>query len=114
MQLLLVVHTRQRWLAAHVHGISWPGALTTRCRAVQGYMHAGGVLDPGVIANITAKAVRTEFGSKVSGATALVRAVGLASPVRVANLFSSPGCLQWQRRPGRLRGRQRRAGRAGP
>ena len=52
-------------------------------------MHAGGVLDPGVIANITAKAVRTEFAGKVSGATALVEAAGIANPLRVANLFSS-------------------------
>lgn len=52
-------------------------------------MHAGGVLDPGVISNITAKAVRTEFSGKVSGATALIHAAGLASPLRVANLFSS-------------------------
>ena len=52
-------------------------------------MHAGGVLDPGVISNITAKAVRTEFAGKVSGALALSGAAGLANPLRVANLFSS-------------------------
>ena len=52
-------------------------------------MHAGGVLDPGVISNITAKAVRTEFAGKVSGASALLEATGIANPLRVANLFSS-------------------------
>ena len=52
-------------------------------------MHAGGVLDPGVISNITAKAVRTEFAGKVAGAYQLLHAAGPASPLRVINLFSS-------------------------
>ena len=52
-------------------------------------MHAGGVLDPGVISNITAKAVRTEFAGKVAGAYQLLQVTGLASALRVINLFSS-------------------------
>lgn len=52
-------------------------------------MHAGGVLDPGVITNISAKAIRTEFAGKVSGAYQLLHAAGTAQPLRMINMFSS-------------------------
>ena len=54
----------------------------------QGILHAGAVLDSGVIANIGASAVRTEFAAKVHGAHVLIRRSG-HDPLRVLNLFSS-------------------------
>lgn len=55
---------------------------------VQGVLHAGAVLDSGVIDNITAAGVRTEFSGKVHGAWSLI-ARSLQAPLRAFNLFSS-------------------------
>ncbi|KAK9803996.1 hypothetical protein WJX72_011444 [[Myrmecia] bisecta] len=55
---------------------------------LQGVIHAGGVLDPGVIANITAKGIRQEFAGKVHGAWNLMAATAVAS-LRAVNMFSS-------------------------
>ena len=86
--IVLRCQPRPSTLALLLLHLAGPAGWHSQC-SVQGYMHAGGVLDPGVISNITAKAVRTEFSGKVSGATALVQAAGLANPLRMANLFSS-------------------------
>ena len=55
---------------------------------LQGLLHAGAVLDSGVIGNISAEGVRTEFSGKVHGAWSLIRRAGEA-PLRALNLFSS-------------------------
>lgn len=51
-------------------------------------LHAGAVLDSGVISSITAAGVRTEFSAKVHGGWSLIRRAGPA-PLRALNLFSS-------------------------
>ena len=51
-------------------------------------MHAGAVLDPGVIANISLQGLRNEFGAKVRGASKMA-AASVAAPLRAFNLFSS-------------------------
>ena len=51
-------------------------------------MHAGAVLDPGVITNIALSSLRNEFGGKVEGAARLAESSVLA-PLMVFNLFSS-------------------------
>ena len=51
-------------------------------------MHAGAVLDPGVITNISLSSILSEFGGKVEGAAKLMSQSCLA-PLTVMNLFSS-------------------------
>lgn len=51
-------------------------------------MHAGAVLDPGVITNISLSSIQSEFGGKVEGASKLMSQSCLA-PLTVMNLFSS-------------------------
>lgn len=71
----------------HVHA----GVLTTGLRGWflrQGVLHAGAVLESGVIGSITAAGVRTEFSGKVQGAWNLIGGIGEA-PLRALNLFSS-------------------------
>ena len=51
-------------------------------------MHAGAVLDPGVITNIALSSLRNEFGGKVEGAARLAESSVLA-PLMAFNLFSS-------------------------
>lgn len=55
---------------------------------LQGLLHAGAVLDSGVIGNISAVGVRTEFSGKVHGAWSLMSRAGEA-PLRALNFFSS-------------------------
>lgn len=51
-------------------------------------MHAGAVLDPGVISNIALSSIFNEFGGKVEGAAKLMSQSRIA-PLTVMNLFSS-------------------------
>lgn len=55
---------------------------------VQGVLHAGAVLDPGVISNIALGSIRNEFGGKVEGAARLRHTTAFA-PLSCFNLFSS-------------------------
>ena len=71
-------------MAIATHG----ALLTEQSFHPQGVLHAGAVLDSGVIANIGPAAVRTEFAAKVAGAAALLRRTWNA-PVQALNLFSS-------------------------
>ena len=59
-----------------------------RKNRLQGVLHAGAVLDSGVIANIGVSAVRHEFAAKVHGAHGLIDRSG-HTPLRALNLFSS-------------------------
>ena len=58
----------------------------------QGVLHAGGVLEPGVLGSITPRSVRAEFAGKVAGSAALLAAVA-AAPLRACSLFSSLAAL---------------------
>ncbi len=51
-------------------------------------LHAGGVLEPGVLASVTARGLRAEFAAKAAGAAALLGAAA-GAPLRACNLFSS-------------------------
>lgn len=55
---------------------------------MQGILHAGAVLDPGIVTNIALGSVRNEFGGKVQGASSMAKASALA-PLTSFNLFSS-------------------------
>ncbi len=54
----------------------------------QAVLHAGGVLEPGVLASVTARGLRAEFAAKAAGAAALLGAAA-GAPLRTCNLFSS-------------------------
>ena len=54
----------------------------------QSILHAGAVLDPGVITNIAIGSIRNEFGGKVEGASKLASMSAFA-PLQCFNLFSS-------------------------
>ena len=51
-------------------------------------MHAGAVLDPGVITNISLSSIQTEFAGKVEGAAKLM-SQSCHAPLTVMKLFSS-------------------------
>ena len=55
---------------------------------VQSILHAGAVLDPGIITNIALGSIRNEFGGKVEGASRLRFTTAMA-PIKCFNLFSS-------------------------
>lgn len=55
---------------------------------MQSILHAGAVLDPGVITNIAMSSIRNEFGGKVEGASKLASYSAFA-PLSCFNLFSS-------------------------
>lgn len=55
---------------------------------MQSVLHAGAVLDPGVITNMALGSIRNEFGGKVEGA-ARMAAASAVLPLSAFNLFSS-------------------------
>lgn len=64
-----------------------PHCSITNC-FFQGIVHAGAVLDPGVITNIALSSLRNEFGGKVEGPDRMAESSVLA-PLTAFNLFSS-------------------------
>lgn len=65
-----------------------PKLLSLEFLARQGILHAGAVLDPGVIINIALSSIRNEFGGKVEGARQMA-AKTCSLPLSAFNLFSS-------------------------
>ena len=67
---------------------SSPTTLISLYIPLQGVLHAGAVLDPGVITNIALGSIRNEFGGKVEGARQMAEKTSQL-PLSALNLFSS-------------------------